>query len=193
MLYSLSFKHDLTKYATDAIVIDTTSNSRTDGKWFSPFFLGPVACYDGYIATSIENSYQFAKLYSEYMDQNGDPLPSYWEWAQRGWSNPKPIKHPLGAWRTAPYHIWKGKRLSRVEAQNEIFVTAYVELVTKTKAFDRLKALFERTKRDIILLAYEGYDHRYLDLSWDEVFNHPEFAIGQNAVLHAMLEGYLKY
>jgi len=132
MLYNLSFKHEIPK---NSIVIDCTSNSNSDGKWFSPFFLGPMELYDGYTATSIENGYQFAKLYVEHADEDGNPLQSYWNWAQAGWNNPKPIKHPLGAWRTPLYHLWKGRRLNRLQAQNEIFVPAYVELVAKTKDF----------------------------------------------------------
>lgn len=190
MLYCLSFKHEIPK---GALVIDATSNSRTEGKWFSPFFLGPMELYDGYTATSIENGYQFAKLYAEHADADQNPSPAYWEWAVRGWSNPKPIKHPLGAWRTPLYHLWKGRRLNRLEAQNEIFVPAYVKLVTKTEAFWKLKKLYENTKRDIVLLDYEGYNHRFLELSWEQVMNHPDFPIGQGFVLCMMLEGFLQY
>jgi len=193
MLYCLSFKHDLSKYPEDAIVIDCTSNSRSDGKWFSPFFLGKMPLYDGYVATSIENGYQFARLFPTYADENGDPLPAYWEWAQKGWQNPKPIKYPMGAWNKPLYHIWKGKRLNRLEAQKQIFVPAYVDLVQKTNAFDKLIHLHKNTTRDIILLDYEGYDHRFLEMDYDQVINHPDFPIGQGFVLLMMLEGYLKY
>jgi hypothetical protein len=188
MIYCLSFKHELPK---NAIVIDATSNSRTDGKWLSPFFLGPVNVYDGYTATSIENAYQFAKVYAEHADVDQNPTAAYWEWANQGWNNPKPIKHPLGAWRTPLYHLWKGERLDRLQAQNEIFVQLYREAVVKTEVFGKLKALYERTKRDIILLDYEGYNHRFLEMTWEEVINHPDFPIGQGFVLCMMLEGFL--
>lgn len=188
MLYCLSFKHEIPK---DAIVIDVTSNSRTDGKWFSPFFLGPVNLYDGYVATSIENGYQFAKLYAEHADADYNPTPAYWEWAQQGWNNPKPIKHPLGAWRTPLHHLWHGKRLNRLEAQNQIFVPLYKEAVVKIPTFQKLKNLYENTKRDIVLLDYEGYDHRFLELNWDQVINHSNFPIGQGFVLCMLLEKYL--
>jgi hypothetical protein len=190
MIHNLSFKHEI---PPNSIVIDVTSNSKTDGKWLSPFFLGRMELYDGYTATSIENGYQFAKLYFEHADTDHNPTPAYWKWAQEGWNNPKPIKHPLGAWRTPLYHLWKGQRLNRLKAQNEIFVPEYVRLASKTDAFTRLKALYERTTRDIVLLDYEGYQHRFLELDWEQVMNHPDFPIGQGFVLCMMLEGFLKY
>ncbi len=190
MLYNLSFKHPRPK---NAIIIDCTSNSKTDGKWFSPFFLGPMPLYDGYVARSIENGYQFCKVYTEYADFENNPTPEYWEWAQKGWNNPKPIKYPLGAWVPHLYHLWKGRRLNRLEAQNEIFVPAYVDLVSKTPTFTKLKALYERTNKNIVLVDYEGFDHRFLGLNWGDVLNHPHYPIGQGFVLCMLLEGYLKY
>ena len=189
MIYNLSFKHEIPE---GAIVIDCTSNSRTDGKWFSPFFLGPMELYDGYTATSIENGYQFAKLYAEHADDDGNPTHLYWDWCRRGWANPRPIKHPLGAWRSPICHLWQGKRLNRLEAQNQIFVPAFCKLVQKTNAFARLKNLYENTKKDIVLLDYEGYNNRFLELNWKQVLNHPDYPIGQGFVLCMLLEGFLK-
>lgn len=189
MIYSLSFKHTLPK---DAIIIDITSNSKTDGKWLSPFFLGPTKLYDGYIAKNIENAYQFSKIYSEYVDIDNNPTSSYWDWAQQGWTNPKPIKYPLGAWVKHLYHYWNGCKLSDLEARKEIFVPLYTNAVKHTKAFEKLKNLYQRTKKDIILLDYEGYDHRLLNLTLIDVLNHKDYHIGQGFVLCMMLEGILK-
>lgn len=187
MIYNFSFKHEV---PDDAIVIDVTSRSLTPGRFLSPFNLGPVDLYDGYTAFNIENAYQFAKIYEQFAFDDV-PGEAYFEWAKKGWENKKPIKYPFGAWNVCLYHWWNGKKLSRLEAQNQIFIPLYTKAVIKTEAYHKLKKLYDTSDKDIYLLDFEGYNHRFLEMSWDDVINHPEWPVGQGFTLCMMLEGYL--
>lgn len=176
----------------NAIVFDVTSRSNTWTKAFSPFNLGPVKLYDDYWAFNIENAYQFSGCYSDHVDCDGNPTSSYYEWAKKGWLTNKAIKYPLGAWSKPLFYWWKHKKLTKFEAQNQIFAPLYKEAVLKTSAYKRLKDLYETTDKDIILLDFEGYDHRFLNLTYEQVMNNPDIPIGQGFMLAMLLEGYLK-
>lgn len=188
MIYAVSFKH---KIPEDVISMDVTSRSQTWGKNFSPFNLGPVDLYDDYTACNIENAFQFSRVYAEYNGFDDTPSQNYWEWAIKGWQNSKPIKYPLGVWSKHLYHWWDHKKLTNLEAQNQIFVPMYKKAVEKTPSFQRLKALYAIEKKDIYLIDFEGYNHRYLEKSWDQVINDPNRPIGQAFMLCMLLEGYL--
>jgi hypothetical protein len=188
MLYNLSFKH---KIPEDAIIIDITSRSHSSGRLLSPFNLGPVDLYDGYKAWNVENGYQFSKIYPELLGYDGNPGVNYFEWAQKGWNNKTPIKYPFGAWTNCLYHWWKGKKLNRLEAQNQIFLPLYKQTVVKTETYKELKNLYETSEQDIYLLDFEGYNHRMFDMNWEQVINHPHWPVGQGFVLCMLLEGYL--
>lgn len=187
MIYAVSFKHTIPE---GAFSMDVTSRSSTWGKHFSPFNLGPVDLYDGHWAYNIENAFQFSRVYAEYSTVDGVPAAHYWEWAKKGWQNPKPIKYPLGVWSKHLYHWWDNKKLSNLEAQNQIFLPIYKKAVIKTTAFSRLKEMYE-TGQDIYLIDFEGYDHRFLGKSWDDVVNNIDMPVGQAFALCMILEGYL--
>jgi hypothetical protein len=186
MIYALSFKHNL---PDNAIVFNVTSRATVWTKGFSPFNLGPISLYDDYWAYNLENAYQFSGCYAEYMDYDGNPNNSYYDWAKKGWLTNKAIKYPLGVWSKPIYYWWNHKKLSRFEAQNQIFLPLYKKAIEKTSIYKRLKEIYENSKQDIILLDFEGYDHRFLDLNWDQVMNNPDVPIGQGFVLAMMLEG----
>jgi hypothetical protein len=187
-LYNLSFKHEIPE---NSIVINVTSYSDSFGRMLSPFNVGPVNLYDEHWAHNIENGYQFAKLYSQYANEKGEPNENYWKWAKNGWENKKPIKYPLGAWNVCLHHWWKGRKLNRLEAQNEIFLPLYKEAVVQTKEFQVLKDLYESTDKNIVLLDFEGYDYNFLEIPLKDVFTHPDYPVGQGFALLGLLEGVL--
>ncbi len=188
MIYALSFKH---KIPEGGIVMDVTSRSNTWTRAFSPFYLGPVDLYDSHVSINLENAFQFSRVYAEYNGYDDCPSVNYLEWAKKGWATKAPIKYPLGAWNKHLYHWWDGKKISNLEAQNNIFLRLYKEAIIKTDEFKRLKELYETTDKDIYLLDFEGYNHRYLEKSWDEVINNPDQPVGQAFALCMILEGAL--
>lgn len=69
------------------IIINTTSRSTDWGQEFSPFFLGPIDLYGGYVSQNMENAWQYSKVYQEHVDQDNNPTLAYWIWASNGWKN----------------------------------------------------------------------------------------------------------
>lgn len=187
MIYAVSFKHAIPE---GAFSMDVTSRSMTWGKHFSPFNLGPVDLYDGHWAYNIENAFQFSKVYPECSTVDELPAQHYWEWAKKGWESPRPNKYPYGAWTKHLYHWCDHKKLTNLEAQNQIFLPIFKKAVTKTTAYQRLKEMYE-TGRYIFLVDFEGYDHRFLEQSWDQAVNNPDRPVGQAFALCMLLEGYL--
>lgn len=189
MIYCLSFKHQIPE---DGIVFNVTSRSDTWTKGFSPFNLGPITLYDNNWSYNLENAYQFCGCYSEHIGDDDYPNSSYYEWAKKGWQTNKAIKYPFGAWSKPLFYWWDNKKLSHFEAQNQIFIPLYKKAIEKTSIFKRLQEIYENSKQDIYLIDFEGYNHRYLGLTWDQVVNNPDVPVGQGFVLAMMLEGYLK-
>jgi hypothetical protein len=188
MIYAVSFNH---KIPDGVLSMDVTSRSSTWGRYFSPFNLGPVDLYDGYVAKNIENAFQFSRVYAEYSTVDSLPAPHYWEWAKTGWAESKPIKYPMGYWNKHLYHWWDGKKLSNLEAQNQIFLPLYKRAVIKTPAFQKLQHFYQNSDKDIYLIDFEGYDHRFLGKTWDQVVNNIDMPVGQAFALCMILEGYL--
>ena len=188
MIYAVSFKH---KIPEGVLSMDVTSRSNTWGRHFSPFNLGPVDLYDGYVSKNIENAFQYSRVYAEYSTVDELPAAHYWEWAKAGWDNSKPNKYPLGAWNRHLYHWWDGKKINGVEAQNQIFLPLYKKAVIETPAFKKLKDFHLNSKKDIYLIDFEGYDHRFLEKTWDQVVSNPDMPVGQAFALCMILEGFL--
>ena len=66
-------------------VINTTSRSSTDWqRGLSPFYLGPVKLYGDFVSQNVENAWQFAKVYEQHIQEDGNPHPCYFEWARKG-------------------------------------------------------------------------------------------------------------
>jgi hypothetical protein len=79
----------------DASAINTTSHSANDwSSGLSPFKLGPLCLYDNHTAQIFENAWQFAKLYPEHTDFQGQPTTAYWNWARRGWNSQRAYRYP---------------------------------------------------------------------------------------------------
>jgi len=188
MIYAVSPKHIIPE---GVLSMDVTSRSKSWGRYLSPFNLGPVDLYDGYVAKNVENAFQFSRVYPEHSTVDGLPSLYYWEWAQTGWNETAPIKYPMGVWNKHLYHWWNGKKLTNLEAQNQIFLPLYKQAVVKTPAFEKLKYFYENSKQDIYLIDFEGYDHRFLGKSWDDVVNNIDMPVGQAFALCMILEGYL--
>jgi hypothetical protein len=86
--------------------------------------LGPIALYGSHTARIFENAWQFAKLYPEHADTNGQPTNAYWSWAQNGWNSTTAFRYPAGKGRPVfssglGYQKPKGRaRSGRLLSQN---------------------------------------------------------------------------
>jgi len=177
----------------DEIVVNTTS--RASGCWsqgLSPFFLGPVPLYPGVgisESRNVENAWQYSKVYPEHVNAEGNPTPSYFEWAEAGWQKERADRYPMGKGRKPLYSWWAGAKLGYVDARKQVYIPIYAKAVVATQAFAHLLALC-RTGGDIALWDFDGYDHLALGMTLKEVANCPSRKMGHAFVL-AMLLGKL--
>src|SRR3990172_3820350 len=78
------------------LVIDTTSRSRTWTQGLSPFILGPVKLWCGWMSKTVENGWQYSKVYSRHLGPDGWPSLDWFTWARAGWANPRAQRYPMG-------------------------------------------------------------------------------------------------
>jgi hypothetical protein len=168
-------------------VMTTSNSSAVWSKGLSPFYLGPVNLFNGYVARNVENGWQFSKVYKEHMDNDGNPSPEYFKWAKLGWSDKAAHRYPMGKGVIPEYSYWDGEKLGYVAARKKIYVPLYIRAVAKSEA---LKVLIEkhRIKPDICLWDFDAYDHRELGMSYEDVLNDPARKMGHAFVLAMLLE-----
>ena len=172
----------------DPSAIDTTSRSRTWSRGLSPFFLGPAPLYEGAkVAESltVENAWQYAKVYPQHLDPWGDPTPTYFTWAAEGWRNPSAVRYPMGKGARPEYSWWAGERLAYIEARKRIYIPLYAKAVAHTAAFQQLLATY-RSRGEVTLWDFDGYDRGSRSLL--DVVNDPVRTMGHAFVLALLLE-----
>ena len=168
--------------------ISTVSHSTTWSRGLSPFVLGPIPCYDGKIAKNMENAWQFSKVYSLHVDANGEPMDSYFQWRDRGWEDDYAHRYPAGRGARPKFSLWEGRKLTYVEARKAIYIPLYARAVVKTDAYTTLKQLYE-DETELWLWDFDGYDHRKLGRTYEQVINDPNRKCGHAFVLAMLLTG----
>lgn len=174
-----------------AQVINTTSRSDNWSRSLSPFFCGPVDLYDGYKSYNVENGWQFSKCFEYYLEEDGTVGERYFRWAQKGWNDLRAHRRPMGRGVKPLFSYWDGEKLDYIQARRRIYIPLYAKAVQKTSAFQKLKRMYEADD-DLVLWDLDGYDHRALGLSYDQVINDPNRTMGHAFVIGMLLEGYLQ-
>lgn len=170
-------------------VINTTSRSTTWSRSLSPFFLGPIDLYSGYKSINMENAWQFAKVYEYHLEDDGSIGERYFNWAQDGWNDKRAHRYPMGRDAKPVYSYWDGKTLGYVEARKKIYIPLYAKAIQQTSAFEKLKKMHE-DGRDLYLWDFDGYDHKALNLTFDQVIHDPNRKMGHAFVIAMLLENY---
>jgi len=166
-------------------IVSTVSAAEQDWqRELSPFHLGPVELYDGHRARCMENGWQFAKVYACHADEEGKPLPAYWEWAQAGWAKPAQ-RYPMGKGAKPMYSLWDGEHLGYLEARARVYWPLYRDAVRNTAGFARLQEL--HAKGPLSLFDFDGYDAQARCLSIKDVSLYVPRPMGHAFVLKAML------
>jgi hypothetical protein len=168
-------------------VVDTTSKAPDWRRDLSPFHLGPCELYNGIVAQNMENAWQFAKVYSEDTDQQGNPNKSYWAWARLGWADTTPHRYPKGKGRAPEYSLWDGQRLSYIDARKRIYAPLYAEAVQRTEGWQTLVGLYE-TSQKLYLRDWDGWSMvKHKMDSYTAVLNNPRRKMGHAFVLAMLL------
>lgn len=173
------------------VVVNTTSQAQEAwSRGLSPFHLGPVPLYKDAVvpkAENVENAWQYAKVYKDHVDADGNPTQEYFDWAREGWKNRRAVRYPMGKGAIPEYSWWDGEKLSYVEARKRIYVPLYTKAGINTRTFAKLRELHEK-ESEIWLWDFDGYDHVELGMTLKEVLNDPNRKMGHAFVLAMILE-----
>ncbi len=193
MLKVIGYK-DL-RWVDEDRVINTTSHSDNFSQGLSPFFLGPCKLYGDYVSKNVENAWQYSKVYARFLDKDDNPTEEYFKWAREGWAKSYAVRYPMGKGMKPAYSWWAGEKLTYVEARKKVYIPLYVESVKKHPSFKRLKEMYETDVevlgKDLCLLDFDGYDHKELDMTYDEVINSEKRKMGHAFVLAMLLEKHI--
>lgn len=166
--------------------INTTSRSKTWSKALSPFFLGPVKLYDHYVAQNVENAWQYSKVYPQFVDDNQNPTEDYFIWSNIGWNKSWADRYPMGKNTKPLYSYWNKQKLNYIQARKIIYAPLYANAVQNTQAFKKLQEL--ANIQDVWLWDFDGYDHKKLNMSYEDVINCSTRKMGHAFVLAMLLE-----
>jgi hypothetical protein len=174
------------------LIVNTTSRTKEEwSKGLSPFFVGPIPMYGGHTAKNLENAWQYAKVYSDRVDTNNEPTEQYFTWAKNGWNDDKPVRFPMGRGAKPLYSMWDGQKLGYIDARKQIYAPLYSAAVEKTKAFQKLKKIYQDPNRTqcVWLWDFDGYDYVRQGSTLTDVLNDATRPMGHAFVLAMKLEG----
>ncbi len=171
----------------------------------SPFYLGPVECYDGIVSQTFERAWQCAKVYPWTLGTDGNPNARYFTWrdemwAMKGFGDKMSIRFPVGKKNVGKclYAWWKVdgafQKLGYIEARKAIYIPLYAKAVVKTEAYRRLVELRDSGK-NLMLIDFDGYNPwhpHYGFASYNDVIHCPLLKMGHGFVLAMLLEGVIK-
>ena len=171
----------------------------------SPFYLGPVECYDGLVSQTFERAWQCAKVYPWTLGTDGNPNARYFAWrdemwAMKGFGDKMSIRFPVGKKNVGKcrYSWWKVggefKPLDYISARKAIYIPLYAKAVVKTEAYRRLVELRDSGK-NLMLIDFDGYNPwhpHYGFASYNDVIHCPLLKMGHGFVLAMLLEGVIK-
>lgn len=169
--------------------INTTSSSNNWSKYLSPFYLKNIQLYNGMVSKNMENAWQYSKVYPEFV-KDGKILSEYYKWSEKGFNNNWANRYPMGKGKVPLFSLWKGERLGYVEAREKIYIPLYAKAVVKTKAFEYLTNKFN-SQKTIYLWDFDGYNHKKLGMSYQDVINCEKRKMGHAFILAMLLEDYL--
>jgi hypothetical protein len=171
----------------------------------SPFYLGPVECYDGLVSQTFERAWQCAKVYPWTMGPDGYPDSRYFAWrdemwAIKGFGDKMSIRFPVGKKNVGKckYSWWKVngafERLDYIPARKAIYIPVYAKAVVKTEAYRSLVEMRDSGK-NLMLIDFDGYNPwhpHYGFASYNDVIHCPLLKMGHGFVLAMLLEGVIK-
>lgn len=175
------------------ITIDCTSrgNSKFFAEGLSPFYLGPIDCYDGLVAKRMENAWQYAKVYNGMIDEKGNPNTIYAKFRNKGFELDKAKRYPMGKDLKPLYSYWKVRdkyfKLNYIQARKLIYIPLYAKAVVKTEAFAKLVE-YKNNGYNIALSDFDGYNNFNYNMNYKQVINNEQKIMGHSFVIAMLLE-----
>lgn len=166
--------------------LDVTSGNKSARQYYSPFYIGPVESADGVESQTMENLWQYSKVYSEMVDENDNPTDSYFAWRNNGFRDSRAHRHPHSG--KPLYSWWNGEKLGYIDARKRIYIPSYAKCVMKhPEAINIIKEKLAEGKK-IAIADFDGYDFKKLGMTYEDVVNNPNKIMGHGHVLAMMIE-----
>ena len=202
-----SFESQLDEAAKgkEFVQIDCTSRNadKVMREGLSPFYIGPVECYDGLQSQTFELAWQCAKVYPSRADEAKEPTERYFQWRDMNWGKVYPRDFPNDAAIRHPerpddkssdclYARWKVggefQRLGYIAARKAIYMPLYAKTVVKTEAYRRLVELRDSGK-NLMLIDFDGYNIHHLkyNFTYNDAIHCPLLRMGHGFVLAMLL------
>jgi hypothetical protein len=174
----------------NGLYVFPTTHGKGGETTLSPMMLGPCRLYGKVGSKSVENAWQYSKVYPQHVGVDGEPTTEYFEWASGGFSSIKAERHPMGKNAKPTFFWWDGQKLNRVEARKKIYVPLYVQRVFKCPYFHKLKKVWEEdikpeSERTLYLMDFDAYEYGSMSLS--DVLNNRAKSMGHGFVLAMLL------
>lgn len=172
------------------VAINITSTSKEPWlKGFSPFVVGPVEA-NGQIVTTVENAWQYSKVYPWHLNSDGSIKEEYFRWRDFGYKSPKSDRYPFGKKSKHCFVFWNGDKIeSELEAKEKVFLPLYSNAVRKTESYEILLQL-SREGMNFCLLDFDAYDH--MGKTKKEIIDHPTRKFGHGFCIKWLLDEDLK-
>jgi len=169
-------------------VINTTSRATGWQKELSPFFAGPVTVQSDIlrISKTVENAWQYSKVYAEHLGADGSPNSAYFKWAKAGFESSFSKRYPFGKGARPVCSFWNNQKLSYITARLTIYIPLYAEAISATSAFQKLAHQYENSEH-LGLFDFDAYDHDALGMSLAESLTNSKRVLGHSFVLKALL------
>lgn len=164
--------------------IEVTSRAVGWSRQLSPMLLGPVDLWGEHRALTVENAWQYSKVYAEHWDGT-KPTPDWYLWAAAGWDNPVGVRYPMGKGVKPVCSWWNGQALTYLEARRQIYLPLYSRAVVNTPAYAQLRTLYQQNG-EITILDFDVQCRN--GRTWSEIFNDTSHPFGHGYVLGMMLE-----
>lgn len=126
--------------------------------------------------------------YEKHTNEDGNINDEWWEWAKNGFECRGAVRYPKGKRAIPEFAYWDGERLSYTEARRKIYIPKYKEAMANVPEFQRLKKMYEELDK-LFLWDYDGYNHKRLGMTYDDVLDHEERSFGHSFVIAMLLEG----
>ncbi len=194
MIKVINYQFKIPEYVN---VVNTTSRSDNWSQGLSPFYLGPCDLYDGHKSVTMENAWQYSKVYYNMVDENDNPNEDYFKWAKAGWANTRANRYPAGKGSKPLYSFWDGKKLTYIEARKAVYIPLYKNAVKDTAAFKQLKELYVdcyfNQLETLYLLDFDAHNlpPKGVGETYDDLWSNPNIKVGHAYVLAQMLEDYI--
>lgn len=172
-------------------VIDITSKASGWSKGLSPFILGPVYLWGDYKSRTMENAWQFSKVYEQHTGKLGLPTEDWIKWATEGWQLPRGVRYPFGKEVEPLYFYYQDQKLNLVAARKKIYIPLYAQAAKKSEDFSRLERAYFDKDSQISLFDFDGYDYQSLGMTLEDVVQDVSRPMSSAFVLAMLLENKL--